>query len=108
MTMMELATIAKYKLPVKVFIIKNNTLGQIKWEQIVIEGNPEFGVRPAPDRLRQVRRGGAACPGSPWTQAEDADAVDRRGVPQPARPWSSAWSTRTSRPCPATPRPSRP
>ncbi|QJW93164.1 thiamine pyrophosphate-dependent enzyme [Frigoriglobus tundricola] len=43
MTMMELATIAKYKLPVKVFIIKNNTLGQIKWEQIVFEGNPEYG-----------------------------------------------------------------
>ena len=43
MTMMELMTIAKYKLPVKIFIIKNNTLGQIKWEQIVFEGNPEFG-----------------------------------------------------------------
>src|SRR4029079_13119410 len=40
---MELATIAKYKLPIKVFIISNTTLGQIKWEQIVFEGNPEFG-----------------------------------------------------------------
>jgi pyruvate dehydrogenase (quinone) len=34
----------KYNLPVKIFIIKNNTLGQIKWEQMVMEGNPEFGV----------------------------------------------------------------
>lgn len=43
MLMCELATIAKYKLPVKVIVFKNNTLGQIKWEQIVLEGNPEFG-----------------------------------------------------------------
>src|SRR5215471_11004587 len=26
------------------FIVKNNTLGQIKWEQMVFLGNPEFGV----------------------------------------------------------------
>src|SRR6185312_7163319 len=44
MLMCELATIVKYKLPVKVIIIKNNTLGQIKWEQMVMEGNPQFGV----------------------------------------------------------------
>src|SRR5205085_12666667 len=44
MLMCELATIAKYKLPVKIVVFKNNTLGQIKWEQIVFEGNPEFGV----------------------------------------------------------------
>ena len=43
MLMCELATIVKYKLPVKVIIFKNNTLGQIKWEQMVMEGNPEFG-----------------------------------------------------------------
>lgn len=40
----EIATLVKYKLPVKVIVIKNNTLGQIKWEQMVFEGNPEFGV----------------------------------------------------------------
>src|SRR5581483_11300684 len=43
MLMCEMATIAKYQLPVKVFVFKNNTLGQIKWEQMVLEGNPEFG-----------------------------------------------------------------
>jgi pyruvate dehydrogenase (quinone) len=43
MLMGELATLVKYKLPVKVIIFKNNTLGQIKWEQMVFEGNPEFG-----------------------------------------------------------------
>jgi pyruvate dehydrogenase (quinone) len=44
MLMGEVATLVKYKLPVKVLVIKNNTLGMIKWEQIVFEGNPEFGV----------------------------------------------------------------
>jgi pyruvate dehydrogenase (quinone) len=33
----------KYQLPIKVVIIKNNTLGQIKWEQMVFLGNPEYG-----------------------------------------------------------------
>lgn len=44
MLMGEIATMVKYKMPVKVIIIKNNTLGQIKWEQMVFEGNPQFGV----------------------------------------------------------------
>jgi pyruvate dehydrogenase (quinone)/pyruvate oxidase len=43
MLMAEFATSVKYKLPVKVFLIKNNTLGQIKWEQMVFLGNPEYG-----------------------------------------------------------------
>ncbi len=44
MLMGEVATLVKYNLAVKVIIIKNNTLGQIKWEQIAQDGNPEFGV----------------------------------------------------------------
>ncbi len=44
MLMGEIATLVKYKLPVKVIVIKNNELGQIKWEQIAMDGNPEFGV----------------------------------------------------------------
>jgi pyruvate dehydrogenase (quinone) len=48
MTMGEMATLVKYKLPVKVVVIKNNVLGQIKWEQIVFEGNPQFGVQLQP------------------------------------------------------------
>jgi pyruvate dehydrogenase (quinone) len=42
MLMAELSTCVKYKLPVKVVVIKNNTLGQIKWEQMVMLGNPEY------------------------------------------------------------------
>ncbi|MDQ6673977.1 MAG: thiamine pyrophosphate-binding protein [Chloroflexota bacterium] len=44
MLMAELSTCVKYKLPVKVVVVKNNSLGQIKWEQMVFLGNPEFGV----------------------------------------------------------------
>ncbi len=44
MLMAELATAVKYKLPIVVVIVKNNTLGQIKWEQMVFLGNPEYGV----------------------------------------------------------------
>jgi pyruvate dehydrogenase (quinone)/pyruvate oxidase len=45
MLMAEFATAVKYDLPIKVVIIKNNTLGQIKWEQMVFLGNPEYGVQ---------------------------------------------------------------
>jgi pyruvate dehydrogenase (quinone) len=48
MLMGELATMVKYNLPVKVIIIKNNLLGMIKWEQIAMEGNPQYGVQLQP------------------------------------------------------------
>src|SRR5438045_4746404 len=43
MLMADFATAVKYQLPIKVVVIKNNTLGQIKWEQMVFLGNPEYG-----------------------------------------------------------------
>ncbi|MEX5219913.1 MAG: thiamine pyrophosphate-dependent enzyme [Nitrospiraceae bacterium] len=48
MLMGELATIAKYRLPVKVIVIKNDVLGMIKWEQVAFEGNPQYGVQLQP------------------------------------------------------------
>ena len=48
MLMGELATAAKYQLPIRVVVFKNNTLGQIKWEQMVFLGNPEYGVELQP------------------------------------------------------------
>ncbi len=38
----ELASITRYKLPIKIVVLKNNTLGQIKWEQMMFLGNPEY------------------------------------------------------------------
>jgi pyruvate dehydrogenase (quinone)/pyruvate oxidase len=43
MLMADFVTCVKYDLPVKVVVIKNNSLGQIKWEQMVFLGNPEYG-----------------------------------------------------------------
>jgi len=48
MLMGDFATAVQHKLPIKVVIIKNNTLGQIKWEQMVFLGNPEYGVNLSP------------------------------------------------------------
>ena len=49
MLMAELATAAKYDLNVKIVVLKNNSLGQIKWEQMAFLGNPEY--RCDPNRL---------------------------------------------------------
>jgi pyruvate dehydrogenase (quinone) len=38
----ELATIVRYRLPIKIIVLKNNTLGQIKWEQMMFLGHPEY------------------------------------------------------------------
>ena len=57
MLMGELATCVKYKLPVKIFIIKNNSLGQIKWEQMVFLGNPEYECDLQPIDFAAVARG---------------------------------------------------
>jgi len=48
MLMAEFATAVKYQLPIKVVVVKNNTLGQIKWEQMVFLGNPEYGCELQP------------------------------------------------------------
>jgi len=48
MLMGEIATLVKYDLNVTVIIIKNNVLGEIKWEQVALEGNPQYGVELQP------------------------------------------------------------
>jgi pyruvate dehydrogenase (quinone)/pyruvate oxidase len=57
MLMGELATCAKYKLPVRIIVIKNNVLGQIRWEQMVLLGNPEYVVELQPIDFAAVARG---------------------------------------------------
>ena len=53
----ELATCVKYDLDVKIIVIKNDTLGQIKWEQMVFLGNPEYGCDLQPIDFTAVARG---------------------------------------------------
>lgn len=70
MLMADFATCVKYKLPVKVFLIKNNTLGQIKWEQMVFLGNPEYGCDLHPINFALFAQ---ACGGTGLTIEDPAD-----------------------------------
>jgi len=54
MLMAEMATAVKYNLPVKILIFKNDVLGEIKWEQIVLTGYPQFGVELQPIDFAKV------------------------------------------------------
>lgn len=74
MLMGELATLKKYKLPVKVIVVKNNVLGQIKWEQMVLDANPEFGVELEPIDFAKVAE---ACGVAGFTleNPKDADRI---------------------------------
>jgi pyruvate dehydrogenase (quinone)/pyruvate oxidase len=57
MLMGELITVAAYKLNIKIIVIKNNTLGQIKWEQMVFLGNPEYACDLYPADFVMIARG---------------------------------------------------
>jgi pyruvate dehydrogenase (quinone) len=57
MQMGDLATLMQERLPVKVVVFKNNSLGLIKWEQMVFIGNPEYGVDFAPVDFVKVAEG---------------------------------------------------
>lgn len=48
MMMGDFATLVQHRMPVKLVVMKNNTLGLIKWEQMLYLGNPEYGVDLAP------------------------------------------------------------
>lgn len=79
MLMGELATLVKYQLNVKVIVIKNNALGQIKWEQIVFEGNPEFGVELQPIDFAGVAMNCGAA-GYTIDRAQDAEEILRQAL----------------------------
>ncbi len=70
MLMGEFATAVKYDLPIKVVVIKNNTLGMIKWEQMVMLGNPEYGCELNPIDFVGVAR---ACGGTGFRIEDPAE-----------------------------------
>jgi pyruvate dehydrogenase (quinone) len=57
MLMGEMATLMKYNLNVKIVVIKNNVLGQIKWEQMVFLGHPEYVCELQPIDFAAVAQG---------------------------------------------------
>jgi pyruvate dehydrogenase (quinone) len=70
MLMADFVTAVKYRLPIKIVIIKNGTLGQIKWEQTVFLGNPEYGVELHPIDFAAFAH---ACGGVSFTAENPAD-----------------------------------
>ncbi len=72
--MAEMATAVKYNLPVKILVFKNNYLAEVRWEQIVLTGYPEYGVELQPIDSAKVAGATSAAgftisqvPGSPCT-----------------------------------------
>jgi pyruvate dehydrogenase (quinone)/pyruvate oxidase len=72
MLMGEFVTAVKYKLPIKIIVVKNNSLGQIRWEQMVFLGNPEYGCDLAPIDFAAIAR---ACGGTGLTIERPEDCA---------------------------------
>jgi pyruvate dehydrogenase (quinone)/pyruvate oxidase len=70
MLMGELATAVKYRLPIKIVIVKNNSLGQIRWEQMAFLGNPEYGCDLQPIDFAAFAR---ACGATGFTVEDPAE-----------------------------------
>jgi pyruvate dehydrogenase (quinone) len=64
MLMAEFVTAVRYQLPVKIVIVKNNSLGQIRWEQMASLGNPEYECDLTPIHFADFAR---ACGGEGFT-----------------------------------------
>jgi pyruvate dehydrogenase (quinone) len=70
MLMGEFATAVQYNLPIKVIIIKNNTLGMIRWEQMAFLGNPEYDIEFTPIDYAKFAE---ACGGKGYVPKESDD-----------------------------------
>jgi pyruvate dehydrogenase (quinone) len=82
MLMAEMATCVKYQLPVKVFVIKNDALGQIKWEQMVFLGNPEYAIDLQPIDFAKFAEACGAT-GIRIERAEDCEAQIAQALAAP-------------------------
>ena len=79
MLMSEFATAVQYSLPIKVIILKNNTLGMIRWEQMAFLGNPEFGVEFSPIDFAKIAE---ACGGIGYTikKSDDIQPIMKKAM----------------------------
>lgn len=82
MLMAELVTCVKYDLPIKVVVIDNRSLGQIKWEQMVFLGNPEYGCELHPIDFAAVARA-CGAEGFTITEASACGAVLDEALARP-------------------------
>jgi len=79
MLMCEFITLVKYNLNATIIVIKNNVLGEIKWEEMVLNGNPQFGVELQPIDFAAFAK---ACGGAGYTieRPEEAESVLREAL----------------------------
>jgi pyruvate dehydrogenase (quinone) len=70
----EFSTAVRYKIPLKILVIKNNMLNQIAWEQMMFLGNPQFAceLQPIDFAMAAVAMGGL---GYSITRPEDVDGT---------------------------------
>jgi pyruvate dehydrogenase (quinone)/pyruvate oxidase len=71
MLMADVVNAVRYELPIKGDIHKKNTLGRIKWEQIVFLGNPEYAVALHPIDFARI----AECCGGVGYRCERPEEV---------------------------------
>ena len=100
MLMGEIATLVKYKLPVKVIVVKNNVLGQIKWEQMVLAQIRNSGSNSNLSTSPRSRRH-AACMAVP-SKTRHAESVLRKALKEDGPSSYRRWWTLTSHRCRAT------
>ncbi len=53
----ELATVVRYRLDIKIVVVKNDSLAQIRWEQMVFLGTPDYATELQPIDFAAVARG---------------------------------------------------
>ncbi|RUV14368.1 pyruvate oxidase [Mesorhizobium sp. M7A.T.Ca.TU.009.01.3.1] len=68
----EFSTAVRYKIPLKVLVIKNNMLNQIAWEQMMFLGNPQFGCELQPIDFAMA----AEAMGAKGFRIERADQIE--------------------------------
>ncbi|WP_435644634.1 thiamine pyrophosphate-dependent enzyme [Streptomyces sp. H49] len=73
MGMGELATLAQYQLPVKVVVLRNDSLALEVWEQTALLGNPQMGCELHPIDFAAVAR---ACGLTAFRIDDPSDAAD--------------------------------
>ncbi len=84
MLMSELATVMRYKLPIKIVVVKNNSLGQIKWEQMQFLGNPEFECDLQPVNFALVAEA-FGIPAYPVSRAQDCGHILDTALAEPGQ-----------------------
>ncbi|CAH2599270.1 Pyruvate oxidase [Rhodovastum atsumiense] len=82
MSLGELATCVRHALEVKLLVLRNDTLGAVRWEQMVFAGTPEYGCALQPVDFAAVARA-FGMPAFTADQPEECGEVIERALATP-------------------------